>query len=164
MFSLVSFIKCDLWHLCRWKRSCLMFELLWHLWIYMILGGRWFWSLFAYLETVCILNLEMPDCLTMLSKCEWLEKSNVAFCSSRQYLSLSINQSINELSWNTYCHSYWCQCLSYHCFDFWEAKKKKKSPWEKEIRRSPWQGQPFIWSHQWNCQLPSKQCYYFVML
>lgn len=105
MFSLVSFINCDLWHLCRWKRSCLMFELLWHLLIYVIPGGHCFWSLFAYLETVCILNLEMPDCLPMLSKCEWLEKSNIAFCSSRQYSSLSINQSMNCLETLTVTHT-----------------------------------------------------------
>lgn len=160
MFSLVSFINCNFWHLCRWKRSCLMFELLWHLLIYVIPGGRCFWLLFAYLETVCILNLEMPDCLPMLSKCEWLEKGNIAFCSSRQYSSLSINQSMNCLETLTVTHT----DASISVTIVLTFGKQKKAPWEKEIKKRPWQGQPFIWSHQWNCQLPSKQCYYFVTL
>lgn len=137
-----------------------MFELLWHLLMYVSPGGRWFWSLFAYLEMVCTLNLETSDCWPMLSKFEWLQKGNTAFCSFRQHSSSSINQSTSCLGTLTVTHA----DASFSVTIVLTLRRQRKAPWEKEMTRNAWPWQPFIWSQEQRCRLPSKQCCYFVML
>lgn len=160
MFSPVSFHQLGLGHLCRWERSLLMFQLLWHLLMYVSPGGRWFWLLFAYLEILCALNLEMSDCWSMLSKFEWFQKGNTAFCSFRQHSSSSINQSTSCLGILTVTHA----DASFSVTIILTLWRQRKAPWEKEMTRNTWPWQPFIWSQQQHCRLPSEPCCYFVML
>lgn len=120
--------------------------------MYVIPGRRWFWSLFAYLEMVCTLNLEMSACWPTLSKFEWFQKGNTAFCFSRQHSSSSINQSTNCLGILTVTHA----DASFLVTIVLILGKQRKAHWEKEMTRSAWPWQPFIWSQQRRCWLPSE--------
>jgi hypothetical protein len=128
--------------------------------MHVIPGGWGFWSLFAYLEMVCTLNLEMSDCWPMLSKFEWFQNGNTAFCSFRQHSSSSINQSSSCLRTLTVTHA----DSSFSVTVVLTLGRQRKALWEKEMTRSSCPWQPLIWSQQWRCRLHSKQCCYFVIL
>lgn len=98
--------------------------------------------LFAYLDMLCTLNLEMSDCWPMLSKFEWFPKRNTAFCSFRATLHRqSVNQSTSCLGTLTVTHADASFSVTIIVLTL---RRQRKAPQENEdMNACPWQ--PFIW-------------------
>lgn len=93
------------------------------------------WTMFlivvCFLKVEFALNLEISDCLTVLSKREWFQKGNTAFCSFRQHPSSPISQSTGCLGTLTVTHVH----VSFSVTILLNLGRRRKAPQERKWQR-----------------------------